>query len=107
MTEEKRARAPPYDKKVGLVLQGGRAPGQPDLTNTDQASRLYEHGCLTEMDIVQLAYRGFTAMAPQKTMSSAVHQRRCCGVHHDGLLRCPGVGACVCSIFVSRFHWKP
>jgi NTE family protein len=29
----------------------------PDLANTDQASRLYEHGCVTEMDIVQLVYR--------------------------------------------------
>src|SRR5262249_6836261 len=29
----------------------------PDLANTEQAKRLYEHGCVTEMDIVQLAYR--------------------------------------------------
>src|SRR5258706_831952 len=29
----------------------------PDLANTEQAKRLYEHGCVTEMDIVQLVYR--------------------------------------------------
>ena len=29
----------------------------PDLANTEQAKRLYEHGCVTEMDIVQLIYR--------------------------------------------------
>ena len=26
----------------------------PDVANTEQAKRLYEHGCVTEMDIVQL-----------------------------------------------------
>jgi len=29
----------------------------PDITNTEQAKRLYEYGCVTEMDIVQLIYR--------------------------------------------------
>jgi NTE family protein len=29
----------------------------PDLRNTRQAKQLYEHGCVTEMDIVQLIYR--------------------------------------------------
>jgi len=29
----------------------------PDLANTEQAKRLYEHGCVTVMDIVQLIYR--------------------------------------------------
>ena len=29
----------------------------PDLANTEQAKRLYEHGCVTEMDIMQLIYR--------------------------------------------------
>jgi NTE family protein len=29
----------------------------PELRNTEQAKRLYEHGCVTEMDIVQLVYR--------------------------------------------------
>jgi NTE family protein len=29
----------------------------PGLANTEQAKRLYEHGCVTEMDIVQLVYR--------------------------------------------------
>jgi NTE family protein len=28
-----------------------------DLANTEQAKRLYEHGCVTHMDIVQLIYR--------------------------------------------------
>lgn len=28
-----------------------------ELAQTDQAKRLYEHGCVTEMDIVQLIYR--------------------------------------------------
>ena len=34
----------------------------PDLASTEQAKRLYEHGCVTEMDIVQLIYR---PMEPQ------------------------------------------
>ena len=29
----------------------------PELANTEQAKQLYEHGCVTEMDIVQLIYR--------------------------------------------------
>ena len=29
----------------------------PGLANTEQAKRLYEHGCVTVMDIVQLIYR--------------------------------------------------
>ena len=29
----------------------------PELRNTEQANRLYEFGCVTEMDIVQLIYR--------------------------------------------------
>lgn len=29
----------------------------PDLASTEQAKRLYEHGCVTEMDVVQLVYR--------------------------------------------------
>ena len=29
----------------------------PDLANTEQAQRLYEHGCVTQMDIVQLIHR--------------------------------------------------
>ena len=33
-----------------------------DLANTEEAKRLYEHGCVTEMDIVQLIYR---PMEPQ------------------------------------------
>jgi len=33
-----------------------------ELANTEEAKRLYEHGCVTEMDIVQLIYR---PIAPQ------------------------------------------
>jgi NTE family protein len=29
----------------------------PDIANTEQAQRLYEYGCVTEMDVVQLIYR--------------------------------------------------
>lgn len=29
----------------------------PELANTEQARRLYEHGCVTEMDIAQIIYR--------------------------------------------------
>jgi NTE family protein len=29
----------------------------PEIASTDQAKRLYEYGCVTEMDIVQLIYR--------------------------------------------------
>jgi NTE family protein len=38
----------------------------PELANTDQARRLYEHGCVTEMDIVQLAYRPVTPQGASK-----------------------------------------
>ncbi|HEX4555220.1 MAG TPA: patatin-like phospholipase family protein [Xanthobacteraceae bacterium] len=34
----------------------------PEIANTPQARRLYEHGCVTEMDLAQLIYR---PMAPQ------------------------------------------
>jgi NTE family protein len=34
----------------------------PEIANTPQAKRLYEHGCVTEMDIAQLIYR---PMVPQ------------------------------------------
>jgi NTE family protein len=37
----------------------------PDLANTEQAKRLYEYGCVTEMDVVQLIYR---PMEPQGSM---------------------------------------
>ncbi len=33
----------------------------PDLASTEQAKRLYAHGCVTEMDIVQLIYRPIRA----------------------------------------------
>jgi NTE family protein len=66
-------RPPSYDKKIGLVLQGvlnafrdkhevRHAINElhkllpPELLSTEQAKRLYEHGCVTEMDIVQLIY---------------------------------------------------
>src|SRR5271170_816365 len=29
----------------------------PDLANSEQARRLYEHGCVTEMDVAQIIYR--------------------------------------------------
>ena len=29
----------------------------PDIRNSEQAKKVYEHGCVTEMDIVQLVYR--------------------------------------------------
>jgi NTE family protein len=29
----------------------------PEIANTEQAKRLYEHGCVTTMDVVQLIYR--------------------------------------------------
>ena len=38
----------------------------PDLSNTEQAKRLYEHGCVTEMDIVQLVYRPVESQGASK-----------------------------------------
>jgi NTE family protein len=38
----------------------------PDVATTDQARRLYEHGCVTEMDIVQLIYRPVTPQGASK-----------------------------------------
>jgi NTE family protein len=39
----------------------------PDIASTEQAKRLYEHGCVTEMDIVRLAYRPVEPQAASKT----------------------------------------
>jgi NTE family protein len=38
----------------------------PKLANTEQARRLYEYGCVTEMDIVQLIYRPLAPQGAQK-----------------------------------------
>jgi NTE family protein len=38
----------------------------PKLANTEQARRLYEFGCVTEMDIVQLIYRPLAPQGSQK-----------------------------------------
>jgi NTE family protein len=38
----------------------------PKLANTEQARRLYEFGCVTEMDIVQLIYRPLAPQGAQK-----------------------------------------
>ena len=52
-----------YPRRSRLVFQvdlfpaHGRVLLPADLANTEQAKRLYEHGCVTQMDIVQLIYR--------------------------------------------------
>jgi NTE family protein len=38
----------------------------PDIANTPQAKRLYEHGCVTEMDIAQLIYRPMALQGASK-----------------------------------------
>src|SRR5215813_2345947 len=38
----------------------------PEIANTPQAKRLYEHGCATEMDIAQLIYRPGEPQGPSK-----------------------------------------
>jgi NTE family protein len=38
-----------------------------DIASTEQARRLYEHGCVTEMDIVRLVYRPVEPQAASKT----------------------------------------
>ena len=79
----------------------------PDLANTEQAKRLYEHGCVTEMDIVQLVYRPIEPRARQKIMSSAVLLWKCDGSREfptrappctprHGSRRCQRRRACVC-----------
>jgi Patatin phospholipase len=59
----------------------------PDIANTEQAKRLYEYGCVTEMDIVQLIYR---PIEPQ----GALKGFPVCSLDHGGAmatgaLRCP------------------
>jgi NTE family protein len=39
----------------------------PELANTEQAKRLYEYGCVTEMDIVRLIYRPVEPQGASKT----------------------------------------
>jgi NTE family protein len=39
----------------------------PELANTEQAKRLYEYGCVTEMDIVRLVYRPVEPQGASKT----------------------------------------
>jgi NTE family protein len=53
----------------------------PELANTEEAKRLYEYGCVTEMDIVQLIYRPLAPQGAQKdyefsraTMDARWHQ---------------------------------
>ena len=41
------------DQRTAQII----AAGNPEIASTDQAKRLYEYGCVTEMDIVQLIYR--------------------------------------------------
>jgi NTE family protein len=50
----------------------------PDLANTEQAKRLYELGCVTEMDIVQLVYRPVEPQGAWKdyAFSRAAMERR-------------------------------
>ncbi len=38
----------------------------PDLANTEQAKRLYEHGCVTEIDNLQLVFRPSEPQAASK-----------------------------------------
>jgi NTE family protein len=56
----------------------------PDLANTEQARRLYEHGCVTEMDIAQIIYRPLEPQGVFKdydfsrsTMDTRWHQGFC------------------------------
>jgi NTE family protein len=56
----------------------------PDLANTEQARRLYEHGCVTEMDITQIIYRPLEPQGVFKdydfsrsTMDARWHQGFC------------------------------
>jgi hypothetical protein len=62
------ARPASYDKRVGLVVARDKHHVRhainelhkllpPEVANTEEAERLYELGCMTEMDIVQLIYR--------------------------------------------------
>ncbi len=39
----------------------------PELASTEQAKRLYEYGCVTEMDIVRLVYRPVEPQGASKT----------------------------------------
>ena len=39
----------------------------PELASTEQAKRLYEYGCVTEMDIVRLIYRPVEPQGASKT----------------------------------------
>src|SRR6516165_2684058 len=49
----RKARRTACDQRTAQII----AAGNPEIASTDQAKRLYEYGCVTEMDIVQLIYR--------------------------------------------------
>ena len=58
----------------------------PGLANTEQAKRLYEHGCVTVMDIVQLIYR---PIEPQAALQRLRVQPLDYGISMaTGVLRC-------------------
>jgi hypothetical protein len=50
----------------------------PELASTEQAKRLYEYGCVTEMDIIRLIYRPVEPQGASKTydFSRAVMEKR-------------------------------
>jgi NTE family protein len=51
---------------VGQAINALHELLPPDLAATEEAKRLYEFGCVTEMDIVQLIYRPLAPQGAQK-----------------------------------------
>ena len=81
----------------------------PELANTEQGKRLYEHGCVTEMDIVQLIYRPRAAARRLQGLSvrprhheralaaGARRRARDARRRRPGSRRCRRSSACGCS----------
>ena len=56
----------------------------PELANTAQAKRLYEYGCVTQMDIVQLIYR---PIEPQGALRATAKPARRCATSSSAALQ--------------------
>jgi NTE family protein len=81
----------------------------PELASTEQAKRLYEYGCVTEMDIVRLIYRpvepqgaskiyDFSRSSMEKRGNRGDLTRVLCCTRRHGLRRHQRSWACVCSM---------
>src|SRR5215472_7122843 len=88
-----------------------------EIANTEEAARLYELGCVTEMDIVQLLYRPsepegyakdyeFSRPSMERRWRQGYPMPKAPCVLRRGWLRCQRSWVCACSIWMRTFRPK-